>query len=233
MQNEQLNADEQVGMSISKSLDANAVAAAEGVYKVESIGPVEAYRSRYIALRDRINGKGFKAFLDKLINGRDLMSEFMQIPMEQKFADVIENIVVNVGKNLALDTYLAGAAYTVVGPYMGLAGGTPASAVATDTMATKTGWTEVGATNAPAYTAPRKTCAWSAAASGAKSLSSALSFAITSAGTVAGCFIVFGSGAVSTVDSTAGTLYSVGAFTGGSKAVTNGDTLNVTYTASL
>lgn len=150
-----------------------------------------------------------------------------------KWSDTIENIVVNVGKNLMLDTALAGSAYTVVGPYMFLAGGTPASAAATDTMATKTGWTEVGGTNAPQYSGTRKTAAWSAAASGSKSLSAALSFAITTSGTVAGCGFVYGSGAVSTIDSTAGTLYSVGAFTGGSKTVANGDTLNVSYTTSL
>lgn len=150
-----------------------------------------------------------------------------------KWKDVIENIVVNAGKNLALDTYLAGSAYTVVGPYMFLAGGTPASATATDTMATKTGWTEVGGTNAPQYSGTRKTCAWSAAATGSKALSAALSFAITTSGTVAGCGICFGAGAVNTLDSTAGTLYSVGVFTGGSKTVANGDTLNVSYTASL
>lgn len=150
-----------------------------------------------------------------------------------KWSDKIENLVVNAGKNLALDTFLAGSAYTVVGPYMFLVGGTPASATASDTMASKTGWTEVGTTNAPTYTGPRKTVAWSAAASGSKATSAALSFAMTGAGTVAGCGIVFGSGAVSTIDSTAGTLYSVGAFSGGSKTVANGDTLNVTYTASL
>lgn len=157
-----------------------------------------------------------------------------------KWSDRIENLVVNVGKNLALDTFLAGSAYTVVGPYMFLAGGTPASAAATDTMASKTGWTEVGNTNAPAYKTPnsggtqiRPTCAWSAAATGSKALSSALSFYFTSGGTVAGCGIVFGSGAVTTIDSTAGTLYSVGVFTGGSKTVATGDTLNVSYTASL
>lgn len=151
----------------------------------------------------------------------------------QKWEDKIENLVVNTGKNLALDTLMAGSAYTVTGPYMFLAGGTPASATATDTMATKTGWTEVGATNAPAYTAPRKTVAFSAAATGSKTTSSALSFAMTSAGTVAGCGICLGSGSVSTIDSTAGVLYSVGAFTGGSKTVANGDTLQVSYTASL
>lgn len=156
-----------------------------------------------------------------------------------KWEDDAENIVVNVGKNYALDGYLQ-TAVTITGPYMFLAGGTPASAAATDTMASKTGWTEVGNANAPAYKTPnsggtqiRPTCAWSAASAGSKSLSSALTFYMTSGGTVAGCGIVLGTGAVSTIDSTAGILYSVGVFTGGSKTVTTGDTLSVTYTASL
>ncbi len=151
-----------------------------------------------------------------------------------KWSDVIENTVVTVGKNLALDTYLAGSAYTVVGPFMGLISSTSFSAIAAgDTMASHSGWLEAGNANAPTYTSPRKTAAWSAASSGSKALSAALSFAITGTGTVKGCFLVFGSGAVSTIDSTAGVLYSAGLFTGGDKAVSNGDTLNVSYTASL
>jgi len=35
-----------------------------------------------------------------------------------KWCDTIENVVATVGKNLALDTFLAGSAYTVTGPYM-------------------------------------------------------------------------------------------------------------------
>jgi len=152
-----------------------------------------------------------------------------------KWRDTIKNVVTNVGKNLALDTYLAGAAYTVTGLFMGLIGAVSYTGVpvVSDTMASHGTWTEAGTTNAPTYTGPRKTCAWSAAASGSKTLSAALSFAITGTGTVKGCFIVLGSGAVSTIDSTAGTLYSAGLFTGGDKAVVNTDTLNVTYTASL
>ena len=100
-------------------------------------------------------------------------------------------------------------------------------------MAAKTSWTEVGGTNAPAYSGTRKTAAFSAAATGSQALSSALSFVFTSGGTVAGCFIVLGTGAVNTLDSTAGVLYSVGTFTGGSKTVATSDTLNVSYTASL
>jgi hypothetical protein len=49
-------------------------------------------------------------------------------------------------------------------------------------------------------------------------------------GTVAGCFINIGGSA--TIDDTTGTLFSAGDFTAGSKTVTSGDTLNVSYTAT-
>lgn len=152
-----------------------------------------------------------------------------------KWKDVIENVVTTVGKNLALDTFLAGAAYTVVGPYLGLISSVSygAGPVAGDTMSSHAGWTEAGATNAPTYTAPRKTAAWSAASGGSKALSAALSFAITGSGTIKGAFMVYGTGAVSTIDNTAGTLLSAGLFTGGDKAVVNTDTLNVSYSLAL
>ncbi len=148
-----------------------------------------------------------------------------------KWEDTAPNLVVNVGKNMALDMCLGGTAF--VACYMGLANANATSCAATDTMITKTTWLEAGVANAPTYTGPRKTPSWSAAATGAKSTSSAVAFAITGTGTVGGCFIVMGTGAVTTIDSTAGTLYSCGQFTGGTKAVTNGDTLNVTYTGSM
>lgn len=152
----------------------------------------------------------------------------------EKWRDVIENVVATVGKNLALDTYLAGSSYSVTGPYMGLISSTSYSAVAAaDTMASHAGWLEAGNANTPTYTGNRKTCAWSSASAGAKALSAALSFALTGSGTVKGCFIVFGTGAVATKDDTNGTLYSAGLFSGGDKVVANGDTLSVSYTASL
>jgi len=148
--------------------------------------------------------------------------------------DTAPNVVTTVGKNLALDTYLAGSSYSVTGPYMGLISSTSYSAVAAgDTMSSHAGWLEAGVANAPTYTVPRKTCAWSAASSGAKALSSSLSFSITGTGTVKGAFLVFGSGASATVANTGGTLYSAGLFSGGDRAVLNGDTLTVSYTASL
>lgn len=151
-----------------------------------------------------------------------------------KWKDTIRNTVVTVGKNLALDTYLAGSGYTVTGPYMGLISSVDWSGVnAADTMGSHSGWKEAGITNAPTYSGNRKTCAWNAASGGSKVLSAALSFTFTGAGTVKGCFIVFGSGAVNTIDSTAGTLYSAGTFTAGDKTVVATDVLNVSYTASL
>ena len=151
-----------------------------------------------------------------------------------KWRETIENIVQTVGKNLALDTFLAGSAYTVTGPYMGLISSTSYTAVAAgDTMASHAGWLEAGGANAPTYTGNRKTAVWSAAASGSKALSAALSFAITSTGTVKGAFLCFGSGASATKDNTSGTLWSAGTFSTGDKAVVNADTLNVNYSTSL
>jgi hypothetical protein len=86
---------------------------------------------------------------------------------------------------------------------------------------------EVGGANAPTYSGTRKTPAFGTASGGTITTSSAVVFSITSSGTVAGCFINVGGAA--TIDSTTGTLFSAGDFTAGSKTVSNGDTLSVTY----
>ena len=56
---------------------------------------------------------------------------------------------------------------------------------------------------------------------------------MTGAGTLVGAFIVLGTGAVSTLMSTAGTLLSAGAFTGGNQPVNSGNVVQVTYTLSV
>jgi hypothetical protein len=151
-----------------------------------------------------------------------------------KWREVIDNVVCTVGKNLMLDAALAGAAYTVTGPYMGLISSTSYTAVAAgDTMTSHSGWLEAGGANAPTYTGNRKTAVWSAASAGSKALSVALSFAITGTGTVKGAFLVFGTGAVATKDDTGGVLWSAGTFSTGDKAVVNGDTLNCSFSSSL
>ncbi len=148
--------------------------------------------------------------------------------------DEFHNTVMTIGKNVALDAFLAGSAYTVTGPFMGLISSTSYSSInAADTMASHSGWLEAGTANTPHYTTVRPTCAWSAASGGAKALSAALSFTFTGSGTVKGAFLCYGTGAVSTIDSTAGTLLSAGLFTGGDRAVVTSDVLNVSYTLAL
>jgi hypothetical protein len=144
------------------------------------------------------------------------------------------NTVVTVGKNALLDAGLAGAAYTVTGPFMGLISSASFAGVAAgDTMGSHAGWLEAGLANAPTYSGTRKTAAWSAATSGAKALSAALNFAFTGSGTVKGAFLAFGTGAVATIDNAAGTLFSAGLFSGGDRAVVNTDQLNISYTVTL
>jgi hypothetical protein len=142
-----------------------------------------------------------------------------------KWTDHIENLVTTVGKNFALDTVLAGSGYTAAWS-MGLVdGGSAPTYNAADTMASHAGWTE-----STAYSqANRPTPAFSAAAAGSKATSAAVAFSINATATIAGCFL----NSNNTKGGTTGTLYSVGSFSGGNRAVVNGDTLNVTYTASL
>lgn len=149
-----------------------------------------------------------------------------------KWTDTIKNVVCNEGKNFALDQILGGTAF--VAAYMGLISSVSYVSVPVvgDTMASHATWTEAGSTNAPTFAA-RGTPAFSAAASGSKTTSSATSFTMTGAGTLKGCFIVIGTGAVTTLMSTAGKLWSAGLFSGGDKVVANTDVVNVTYTASL
>lgn len=153
-----------------------------------------------------------------------------------KWDDTIDNLVATVGKNLALDTLLAGSSYSVTGPYMGLISSVGYTAVAAaDTMASHAGWTEAGSgTDYPLYNGTRKTCVFSAASAGAKALSAALDFVIeTTGGTVKGCFIVCGTGAIATIADTGGVLLSAGLFTGGDKVVDVADTLQVSYSINL
>jgi len=151
-----------------------------------------------------------------------------------KWQDAAPNLITTVGKNHMLDNYLAGSAFTQTGPFMGLISSVSYSAIsAADTMTSHSGWTEAGGTNAPTYSGTRKTCAWSAASAGSKSLSAALAFVFGSTGTIKGCFLTLGSGAVNTIDNTGGTLFSAGLFTTGDRAVNSGDTVNASYSASI
>ena len=209
---------------------------AEGIFTAVCTGPRDCDRAHYLLLTQQIAAIEASNFIKRITTKglhQQLKHELAQIPLEEKWVDVFPNTVTTVGKNLAFNTFLAGSAYTVTGPYMGLIGATPTTVIG-DTMTSHAGWTEVGGVNAPQYTAPRKTVAWNAASGGSISNSTALTFSIiTTAGTVGGAFICYGSGAVSTIDNTGGTLWSAGAFTGGNRAVNPGDTLTVSYSVSM
>lgn len=224
MQYERLDTAAKADCSVSKDTSLVETVTLSGKYQAECYGPVESMRQQYVALRDRLANLGF---LGRIFLKKQLELALAAIPMEPKWADEIKNLVTTVGKTEILEKYLAGSAYTAA-VVMGLKG-TGAAAVG-DTQASHAGWLEVGTANAPTYTGPRKTPSFSAASAGSKTTSAAVAFAITGAGTVAGCFI--NQGGSSAIDNTTGTLYSAGDFTGGSKTVDNGDTINVTYTAT-
>ena len=146
----------------------------------------------------------------------------------------INTVVATVGKNLMLQTALTGSAYTVVGPYMGVISTVSYTTgpAAGDTMASHGGWTEAGSTNAPTF-ASRGTPSFATASAGAITLTAPTSFTMTGSGTLKGAFIVYGTGAVATLMSTAGTLLSAGTFTGGDQPVVNLNVVQVTYSLSL
>jgi hypothetical protein len=149
------------------------------------------------------------------------------------WSETFDNAVTTLGKNLMLDTTLAGSAYTVVGPYLGLISSVSYTGVAAaDTMASHAGWLESGGANAPTMGNTRGSCAWSAASAGVKALAAANSFALTGTGTLQGAFLVLGTGAVNTVGSTAGTLYSAGAFST-PQPVVSGNVVSGSYSAAL
>ena len=143
-----------------------------------------------------------------------------------KWTDDIHNLVTTVGKNKTMDTILGNTAGGAV--VMGLKG--TGTAAVGDTQGSHSGWLEVGGANAPTYSGNRQTPTFGAASGGAKATSTAVVFTMTGSGTIAGCFINIGGSA--TKDDTTGTLFSAGDFTAGSKIVTSGDTLSVTYTAT-
>jgi hypothetical protein len=153
-----------------------------------------------------------------------------------KWEEEFPNLVVAVGKELLLDTLLTtSGTYTTVGPFLGLINNSTTFAAA-DTMTSKT-WTEL-TTYTVGGSAVRGTAVFAAASSSGltpsnitTSAATAITYTMTGSATVYGCFLVTGTGAVSTISSTAGVLYSEGNFAT-AKTVTSGDTVSVTYSTT-
>lgn len=143
-----------------------------------------------------------------------------------KWSDRIDNLVTTVGKNDALDNYLAGSAYTAAW-YIGLMSATSytTGAALGDSASAHPGWTED-----TSYSQPnRPTASFAAASAGSKALSTPCVFSMTANTTIKGCILISNN----TKGGTTGILYSAGLFTAGDKVIQVGDTLNVSYTASL
>lgn len=140
---------------------------------------------------------------------------------KEKWREDISNLVVNAGLDHALDSTLAGGTQIATW-YVGLTDGTPTVA-AGDTMSSHAGWTEV-----TAYSEAVRQTFTAGAVSGQSvdNSASTADFSINGTTTVGGCFIT----SVNTKSGTTGTLFSVGAFSGGDRSASNGDTLQVTYT---
>lgn len=247
--------DDKFGASVGKNASIKDGLTYEGKFEYRCEAPVEDRREEYIRLRDRILFNEERKHLVKADLNKAKTSWFIrlfksfkisyleyklkaiyktlaydiaaiaQIPMYLKWTDEVHNLIPTVGKNNMLDNHFSASAFTAAW-FMGLIDNAGFTAVANgDTMASHAGWAE-----STAYSnATRIATAWSAAAAGVKSLSAALGFLINATATLNGGFIT----SVNTKGGTTGTLTSAGSFTGGTRAVINGDTVNVSYSATL
>ncbi|HNC24843.1 MAG TPA: hypothetical protein PLU52_11605 [Opitutaceae bacterium] len=146
---------------------------------------------------------------------------------ELKWSDIAWNVVTTEGKNAMLDKFLGlGAAYAAIAMGLHTTVGNASSTYATPSPQVES----------VVYSNPnRPTPSFSAASAGAKATSAAVAFNINGSATITGCFMALGAAGVTTKSDTAATaiLLSSGTFSGGSRSVISGDTLNVSYTLTL
>jgi len=147
-----------------------------------------------------------------------------------KWRESFWNLVTNAGRTDLITQYWKGSAYTAAF-YVGLIDSTgyttgPAN---TDTMSSHGGWT----TESVPYSNGTRPALTLGTPSGTTTVSvdnsaSKASYTINATATVKGAFVTTNN----TKSGTTGTLYSAGTFTGGDRAVSSGDTLNVQVTLS-
>lgn len=221
-------------------------ARATGVYAFACWRPAAARLAEFIALRDTLHALLAAGALKIAAAGTQielLRRRLADIPRELVWEDAwAPNLVTTEGKNAALTHLLKGSTYTA-SQVLGLIEDTGYSAVAAGNTAANitavgggspaNGWNE-----APVGTcAARGTPAFGTASAGSLATSSAVSLSMLATDTIKGAFLLIRSGGgtapTTTVGNTSGGLYSAGLFTGGDRSVSNGDTLNVSYTASL
>jgi len=132
--------------------------------------------------------------------------------------DRTHNLVVNAGLEHTLDVLFAASAQTATW-YVGLTDGSPTIA-STDTIASHGGWAEV-----TGYTGDRKEFVDVRSNRSVSNSASKASFAINTAATVGGAFLV------GSATATTGTvLLCVAALSASNRSVIDGDTVEATYT---
>jgi hypothetical protein len=194
-------------------------------YDLVNLGPREEDRADYVRIRDQAE-QALHGKQRDLVRYFDLKRQLDRFPLEQKWVEDISNLVATVGKNDLLTNYFKGSSYTAAF-YVGLVDNASFSAYnAADTMSSHAGWLEsVAYSNS---TRPALTLGTAASGSLDNSASKA-SFTINTSATLDGAFITTNS----TKSGTTGTLYSCGAFSGGDRTVSNGDTLQVQATLTV
>ena len=156
-----------------------------------------------------------------------------------KWSDYIKNVVTDTGRNHMLGVQFKSVTQVTawyIGLISSLKGANNYAAVAnTDTQASHSNWGYANGNNAPQYSQTSlRQVTFASAASKAIASSNACVFSITSSGTVKGAFLTSNPNKSNAgVGPTTGFLYSAGLFSAGDKVVSNGDTLNVSYTTVL
>lgn len=205
-----------------------------GRFHTELWTPKDGRREECIALlfeADYLRERGIQPEKEKIF--RDIYKSLLVLKEITDF----KNVVTDVGANLMMNQAFGTTSYLGLISSVGYTG----IPVVGDTMASMGHassnhvWVEAGnGSNYPLWSTPtsnaRATVTWSSTTGRSKAIASAASFIfVTTGGTLKGCFICTGSGAVATNNDTNGTLYSAGVFTGGDRVVQPADTLNVSY----
>lgn len=138
-----------------------------------------------------------------------------------KWTEAFDNLVTNEGLNDILEKYWKGSGYSA-SHFVGLADGTPTFA-AGDTMSSHAGWTEIQDYD---ESTRRTLTLGSVSGQSVDNTAAKASFSINDSVTVGGAFIATSS----TKGGTTGVLVAGAAFSGGDRALLNGDTLAVSVT---
>jgi hypothetical protein len=213
-----------------------------GLYSAHFWMPKPARLDEYIALRDTLSSLMESPVVraSSLAEIEAIRARLAAIQQELVWEDRFSNLVTTEGKNAVLTHFLKGSSYTaaqVLGliedtGYTAVAvGNTAASITAVGGGSPANGWNE-----APVGTVSvRQTPSFGTAGSGSLA-ATATSHSTLATDTIKGAFLMArstaGTAPTTAVGNTSGALYSAGTFSGGDQAVSNGGTLQVTYTAS-